>query len=85
MYYNLIKANISRLDSNTTMKFLNNNNINVNYEESSFLTDLAKEYYEDLYNKKYSNFFNIMSKKINIKTCNDIKNLYFKIIKQYLD
>ncbi len=85
MYYNLIKANISRLDSNTTMKFLNNNNINVNYEESSFLTDLAKEYWEDLYNKKYSDVFNIMSKKINIKTCNDIKNLYFKIIKQYLD
>ncbi len=85
MYYNLIKGNISKLDSNTTMHFLNNNNINVNYEESSFLTELAKEYWEDLYNKNYSDVFNIMSKKINNKTCNDIKNLYLKIIKQYLD
>ena len=85
MYYNFIKANISKLDSSITYNFLMNNAIYVNDDECSFLTDLAKKYWEDLYNKNYSNVFNIMSKKINSNTCNQIKDLYLKIVKQYLD
>ena len=85
MYYKLISSNISKLDSSITYNFLKNNNIDVSEEESSFLTELAKEYWEDLYNKNYSYVFDIMSKKMDIKTCNDIKDLYLKVIKQYLN
>jgi len=85
MYYKLISSNISKLDSSITYNFFKNNNINISEDESLFLTELAKKYWEDLYNKNYYNVFNIMSKKMDIKTCNDIKNLYLKVVKQYLN
>ena len=85
MYYKLISSNISKLDSSITYNFFRNNNINISEDESVFLTEIAKKYWEDLYNKNYSNVFNIMSKKMDIKTCNDIKNLYLKVVKQYLN
>jgi len=85
MYYKLISSNISKLDSSIKYNFFKNNNINISEDESLFLTELAKKYWEDLYNKNYYNVFNIMSKKMDIKTCNDIKNLYLKVVKQYLN
>ena len=53
MYYKLLKNNISKLNPTITSNFLNDKGINVNMDEAILLTNLAKENWETLFNKKY--------------------------------
>ena len=52
MYYKLLKNNISKLNPTITSNFLNDKGINVNMDEAILLTNLAKENWETLFNKK---------------------------------
>ena len=64
MYYKLLKNNISKLNPTITSNFLNDKGINVNMDEAILLTNLAKENWETLFNKKYDDVFKIIKENI---------------------
>ena len=84
MYYKLLKNNISKLNPTITSNFLNDKGINVNMDEAILLTNLAKENWETLFNKKYDDVFKIIQENISEVKYEKLLALYLEMINQYL-
>ena len=84
MYYKLLKNNISKLNPTITSNFLNDKGINVNMDEAILLTNLAKENWETLFNKKYDDVFKIIKENISEVNYEKLLALYLEMINQYL-
>lgn len=85
MYYRLIENNIDKLNDKITKSYFYKNNIYLSDDEAILLTNIAKENWKDLYEKKYEESFKLIEKNISKEKANDILNLYLKIISQYLN
>ena len=83
-YYKLLKNNISKLNPTITSNFLNDKGINVNMDEAILLTNLAKENWETLFNKKYDDVFKIIKENISEVKYEKLLALYLEMINQYL-
>lgn len=84
MYYKLIKNNITKLNKDITSNFLKKNDINVNEDDAILITNLAKENWEDLLNKKYDYVFSILKNKLKKDQYDKLLKLYLDTINQYL-
>ena len=84
MYYKLLKNNISKLNPTITSNFLNDKGINVNMDEAILLTNLAKENWETLFNKKYDDVFKIIKENISEVNYQKLLALYLEMINHYL-
>ena len=84
MYYKLLKNNISKLNPTITSNFLNDKGINVNMDEAILLTNLAKENWETLFNKKYDDVFKIIKENISEEKYENLLALFLEMINQYL-
>lgn len=85
MYYRLIENNIDKLNDKMTKNYFSKNNIYLSDDEAILLTNIAKENWKDLYEKRYEESFKLIEKNINKEKSNDILNLYLKTISQYLN
>ena len=85
MYYRLIENNIDKLNDKMTKNYFSKNNIYLSDDEAILLTNIAKENWKDLYEKKYEESFKLIEKNISKEKSNDILNLYLKTISQYLN
>ena len=85
MYYRLIENNIDKLNDKMTKNYFYKNNIYLSDDEAILLTNIAKENWKDLYEKKYEDSFKLIKKNMSREKANDILNLYLKIISQYLN
>lgn len=85
MYYRLIENNIDKLNDKMTKNYFSKNNIYLTDDEAILLTNIAKENWKDLYEKRYEESFKLIEKNTSKEKSNDILNLYLKIISQYLN
>ncbi len=85
MYYKLIENNIDKLNDKMTKNYFSKNNIYLSDDEAILLTNIAKENWKDLYEKRYEESFKLIEKNISKEKSNDILNLYLKTISQYLN
>ena len=85
MYYKLIENNIDKLNDKMTKNYFSKNNIYLTDDEAILLTNIAKENWKDLYEKRYEESFKLIEKNISKEKSNDILNLYLKTISQYLN
>lgn len=85
MYYRLIENNIDKLNDKMTKNYFSKNNIYLSDDEAILLTNIAKENWKDLYEKRYEESFKLIEKNISKEKSNDILNLYLKTISQYLN
>ena len=85
MYYKLIENNIDKLNDKMTKNYFSKNNIYLSDDEAILLTNIAKENWKVLYEKRYEESFKLIEKNISKEKSNDILNLYLKTISQYLN
>lgn len=85
MYYKLIENNIDKLNDKITKNYFSKNSIYLTNDEAILLTNIAKENWKDLYEKRYEESFKLIEKNISKEKSNDILNLYLKTISQYLN
>ena len=85
MYYKLIENNIDKLNDKMTKNYFSKNNIYLSDDEAILLTNIAKENWKDLYEKRYEESFKLIEKNMSKEKTNDILNLYLKTISQYLN
>lgn len=83
MYERLIKNNITYLNKYLTKGFLETKNIYIDLDEASIVTDLIKNNWQDLYNKNYTNTFNILKSNVKKETYEKLLSLYLTIIRKY--
>lgn len=84
MYENFIKNNINLLTPSITKKFLQKKGIFINDSEALMITNIAKQNWNDLYNKNYQNAFSLLKGKVSEETYQKLLNLYLTTIKEYL-
>lgn len=84
MYYKLIKNNITKLNPDITKRFLENKGIIVTDDEAILITNLTKENWEDLFNKKYTSVFAILKGHLSQSKYDKLLALYLQTINQYL-
>ena len=85
MYYRLIENNIDKLNDKMTKNYFSKNNIYLSDDEAILLTNIAKENWKNLYEKRYEESFKLIEKNVSKEKANDILNLYLKTISQYLN